>query len=239
MTSIYAAVLPFFFYAGCLAQQIGSAIPEVHPKLPIQACTTAGGCVEKQTSLVTDALSRNLHAKDDMSVSCNTTPLNATLCPDAATCAQNCVLEGIDYTSLGVLTEGTALTMRMYVYNGTAYEKINPRLYLLAEDGQNYELFKLSNQELTYDVDLSQLGCGMNGALYLTEMDASGSRSELNPAGATYGTGYCDAQVGISSLRPSRTLPTNIVCSALTLHLFSTGWSVQSRKQRPIKGMRH
>ncbi|KAJ4424140.1 hypothetical protein N0V82_001188 [Gnomoniopsis sp. IMI 355080] len=175
--------------------QIGTNIPEVHPKLPTQRCTTAGGCVEQQTALVTDALSRNLHAKDDLSVSCNTTPLNATLCPTAEACAQNCVLEGVDYTSMGVLTEGTALTLRMYVFNGSAYEKINPRLYLLAEDEQNYELLKLSNQELTYDVDLSQLGCGMNGALYLSEMDASGSRSALNPAGAAYGTGYCDAQV--------------------------------------------
>lgn len=35
----------------------------------------------------------------------------------------------------------------------------------------------------------------MNGALYLTEMEASGGRdSKLNPAGETYDTGYCDAQ---------------------------------------------
>lgn len=190
-----AAVLPFLFCVGSLAQQIGTAIPELHPKLPTQQCTTAGGCVEKKTALVTDASSRTLHAKNDMSVSCDTMPLNATLCPDAATCAQNCVLEGVDYTSLGVLTKGTALTLRLYVFNGTAYEKTSPRLYLLAEDEQNYELLKLNNQELTYEVDLSQLGCGVNGALYLSEMDASGSRSDLNPAGAAYGTGYCDAQV--------------------------------------------
>lgn len=151
--------------------------------------------MEKQTALVTDALSRNLHAKGDLSVSCDIVPLNATLCPDAATCAQNCVLEGADYAKLGVQTNGTTLNMRMYVYNGTAYEKASPRLYLLAEDEQNYELLQLNNQELTYDVDMSQLGCGMNAAVYFSEMDASGSRSDLNPAGAAYGTGYCDAQV--------------------------------------------
>jgi cellulase len=65
---------------------------------------------------------------------------------------------------------------------------------LLAEDGENYEGLRLLNQELAFDVDLSRMECGMNGALYLSEMDLSGSRSELNPAGATYGTGYCDAQ---------------------------------------------
>jgi cellulase len=120
--------------------------------------------------------------------------LNATLCPDAATCAQNCELEGVEYGSIGVLTSGSALTMRQYLFNGTGYKSVSPRVYLMAEDDENYELLKLVNQELTYDVDSSQLGCGMNGALYLSEMDASGSRSDLNPAGATYGTGYCDAQ---------------------------------------------
>lgn len=195
------AILSLLSLAGCYAQQIGLE-PEVHPQLPTQKCTTSGGCVTRQTALVTDALSRNLHAKGDPSVSCNTMPLNATLCPNAEVCAQNCVLEGVDYTGLGVLTEGTALTMRMYVFNGTEYAKTSPRLYLLAEDEQNYEMLQLNNQELTYDVDLSQLGCGMNGALYLSEMDASGSRSALNPAGAAYGTGYCDAQVCMLHEKP-------------------------------------
>lgn len=189
------ALLTFLLLAGCHAQQIGTEIPEVHPRLPTQKCTSAGGCVTRQTSLVTDALSRNLHAKDDLSVSCNTSPLNATLCPTAEACAENCVLEGVDYTGIGVLTKGTALTLRMYVFNGTEYASTSPRLYLLAEDEENYEMMQLNNQELTYDVDLSQLGCGMNGALYLSEMPASGARSDLNPAGAAYGTAYCDAQV--------------------------------------------
>lgn len=67
-------------------------------------------------------------------------------------------------------------------------------MYLLGEDDRNYELMKLVNMELAFDVDVSQLGCGMNGALYFSEMDVSGSRSDLNPAGAAYGTGECDAQ---------------------------------------------
>jgi len=46
----------------------------------------------------------------------------------------------------------------------------------------------------TFDVDVSDLPCGMNGALYLSAMEMDGGRSKLNPAGATYGTGYCDAQ---------------------------------------------
>ncbi|KAK3315914.1 concanavalin A-like lectin/glucanase domain-containing protein [Apodospora peruviana] len=176
------------------AQKIGTTIPEVHPKLETQICTTAGGCVTQQTKLVTDSLSRPFHDVNNMAVPCATMPLNATLCPDAATCAQNCVLEGVEYSSLGVMTKNSALTLRQYLFDGSAFSSVSPRLYLLAEDDMNYEPLKLLNQELSFDVDVSQLGCGMNGALYLSEMDMSGSRSELNPAGAQYGTGYCDAQ---------------------------------------------
>jgi cellulase len=188
-----AAVLPYLLLS-VTAQQIGTLIPEVHPKLATQICTVAGGCVSRNTALVTDALSRPFHAVGHPEVPCGTTPLNATLCPDVATCAKNCVLEGVEYGSLGVLASGSALTLRQYLFNGTTYKSVSPRVYLLAEDEMNYEMLQLVNQELTYDVDVSQLNCGMNGALYLSEMEASGNRSELNPAGAQYGTGYCDAQ---------------------------------------------
>jgi cellulase len=190
-----AAGLPFaLFWATASAQQIGTAVPEVHPKITTYSCTKAGGCTERKSALVIDALSRHFHAVDNVDVSCSATPFNTTLCPDAATCAKNCVLEGVDYAGMGVATSGSALTLNQYLRDGTAYKKVSPRVYLLAEDDKNYEMLKLVNQELSYDVDVSELVCGMNGALYLSEMDASGSRSDLNPAGAQYGTGYCDAQ---------------------------------------------
>ncbi|CAK4536738.1 unnamed protein product [Aphanomyces euteiches] len=70
-----------------------------------------------------------------------------------------------------------------------------PRVYLL-EDDNNYKLFKLLNQEFTFDVDASQLPCGLNDALYFVQMDKDGGKSKFstNKAGAAYGTGYCDAQ---------------------------------------------
>jgi len=57
-------------------------------------------------------------------------------------------------------------------------------------------MWKLKNQEFTFTVDVSNLPCGLNGALYFVEMDADGGMSKypLNKAGAKYGTGYCDAQ---------------------------------------------
>jgi len=202
-----AAGLPLSLLASlATAQQIGTMIPEVHPKLPTYMCTKADGCVERATTLVTDALSRPFHMVGSPDVSCSaplelmSTPMptgdnsTAMACSDPVSCAQSCALEGIEYGSIGVLTSGSALTLRQYLFDGQDYKKVSPRVYLLAEDEMNYEMMQLVNKELTYDVDLSQLVCGMNGALYLSEMEASGSRSDSNPAGAAYGTGYCDAQ---------------------------------------------
>ena len=58
-----------------------------------------------------------------------------------------------------------------------------------------YVKFNLLNQEFAFDVDVSNLPCGLNGALYFVDMDADGGLSyETNKCGANYGTGYCDAQ---------------------------------------------
>jgi cellulose 1,4-beta-cellobiosidase len=57
-------------------------------------------------------------------------------------------------------------------------------------------MYKLLNQEFSFDVDVSNMPCGLNGALYFVQMDADGGKSKYasNAAGAAYGTGYCDAQ---------------------------------------------
>ena len=69
-------------------------------------------------------------------------------------------------------------------------------MYLMGAGGAGYEMFHLKNREFTFDVDVSNLPCGLNGALYFVEMDQDGGLSEYptNKAGAKYGTGYCDAQ---------------------------------------------
>ena len=57
-------------------------------------------------------------------------------------------------------------------------------------------IFKLLNREFSFEVDVSKLPCGTNGAVYFVEMDADGGMAKhpTNKAGAAYGTGYCDAQ---------------------------------------------
>ncbi|KAG9237477.1 putative endo-beta-1,4-glucanase celB [Amylocarpus encephaloides] len=100
-------------------------------------------------------------------------------------------MEGIsDYASYGVRTEGANLYMKQLIDGRT----VSPRVYLLDEAGENYEMLKLTGREFSFDVDMSKLPCGMNGALYLSEMEADGGKSELNTGGAAYGSGYCDAQ---------------------------------------------
>merc|ERR1719512_234946 len=56
-------------------------------------------------------------------------------------------------------------------------------------------MFYLKNRECTVDIDVSELYCGINGAMYFIEMDEYGGKGlGNNNAGAPYGTGYCDAQ---------------------------------------------
>ena len=63
------------------------------------------------------------------------------------------------------------------------------------EDEDHYKMFQMKNMEITFDVDVSKLPCGMNGALYFVEMDSDGGKSkyDTNEAGAKYGTGYCNS----------------------------------------------
>lgn len=197
-----AAIVAFAWLDLASAQQPGNVTAEVHPQLQTSKCTTDGGCVVQNTSVVLDFGYRWLHTADY--ASCTTSSgVNSTLCPDEATCAQNCVVEGANYTAAGVTTSGSTLTMSQYVpsTSGVGVSNASPRLYLLDDDSQDYVLFQLLGQELTFDVDVSALPCGENGALYLSEMDASGGRNPYQTGGASYGAGYCDAQCPVVTFK--------------------------------------
>ncbi|KAK8013935.1 hypothetical protein PG990_007231 [Apiospora arundinis] len=173
---------------------------EASPKLTTYKCTTAGGCVSQSTSVVIDWNYHWFHTSDWLS--CTTSNgVNSTLCPDQATCAKNCMVQGdANYTANGVATTGDSMTMNQYTYGANGIQSASPRVYLLGADG-NYVLTKLLGQELTFTVDLSTLPCGENGALYLSEMDATGGRNPYNTGGAKYGSGYCDAQCPVQTWR--------------------------------------
>ncbi|KAF5494702.1 Endoglucanase 1 [Colletotrichum siamense] len=171
-------------------RQIGPE--ENHPPLTTWRCTKAGGCTEVNNFVVLDSLAHNVYqAANGGSCGSWGSAANETACPTKEACAENCVQEGLDdYSRVGVTTEGAAMTM----YQLRDGSLVSPRVYLLEPSKEKYEMMHLTGMEFTFDVDATRLPCGMNSALYLSEMYADGGRSELNPGGATHGTGYCDAQ---------------------------------------------
>lgn len=181
-----------FALLGLVASQKPGESVEVHPKITTYRCTKADGCSEATNYIVLDSLAHAVHQVDN-TYNCGdwgSSP-NSTACPTVEACAQNCIMEGLsDYSTVGVTTDGTSLRLQMIVNDSTK----SPRVYLLDETEEAYEMVKFTGGEFTFDVNIGSLPCGMNGALYLSEMEAKGGKSELNTGGAYWGTGYCDAQ---------------------------------------------
>nr|Q9P8P3.1 RecName: Full=Exoglucanase 1; AltName: Full=1,4-beta-cellobiohydrolase; AltName: Full=Cellobiohydrolase 7A; Short=Cel7A; AltName: Full=Exocellobiohydrolase I; Short=CBHI; AltName: Full=Exoglucanase I; Flags: Precursor [Trichoderma harzianum]AAF36391.1 cellobiohydrolase [Trichoderma harzianum] len=178
------------FLAAARAQQVCTQQAETHPPLTWQKCT-ASGCTPQQGSVVLDANWRWTHDTKSTTNCYDGNTWSSTLCPDDATCAKNCCLDGANYSgTYGVTTSGDALTLQFVTASN-----VGSRLYLMANDS-TYQEFTLSGNEFSFDVDVSQLPCGLNGALYFVSMDADGGQSKYpgNAAGAKYGTGYCDSQ---------------------------------------------
>ncbi|KAK3898309.1 glycoside hydrolase [Staphylotrichum tortipilum] len=100
-------------------------------------------------------------------------------------CAANCCLDGSGgYQSThGVSTSGNAATLN-FVTNG------------LYATNTGSHMFNLLGKEFTFDINVANLPCGLNDALYFVNMDKDGGLSKYptNKAGAKYGTGYCDTQ---------------------------------------------
>ncbi|KAL4761483.1 glycoside hydrolase family 7 protein [Aspergillus foveolatus] len=173
------------------AQQAGTAQEEVHPSLTWQRCEASGSCTEVAGSVVLDSNWRWTHSVDGYTNCYTGNEWDATLCPDNESCAQNCAIDGADYEgTYGITSNGDSLTLKFVTGSN-----VGSRVYLM-EDDETYQTFDLLNNEFTFDVDVSNLPCGLNGALYFTSMDADGgmSKYEGNNAGAKYGTGYCDSQ---------------------------------------------
>ena len=177
-------------------QQIGTLETETHPKLTWQQCSAAGSCSDVAGSVVLDSNWRWLHNTDGSDNCYDGNAWADQFCPDPETCAANCAVEGANYSgTYGITAGGTSLTHK-FVTEGEYSTNIGSRVYLMDATDTKYEMFKLLNKEFTFDVDVSNMPCGLNGALYFSEMEADGGESLYpgNKAGAKYGTGYCDAQ---------------------------------------------
>ncbi|KAF8184544.1 concanavalin A-like lectin/glucanase domain-containing protein [Mycena galopus ATCC 62051] len=193
-----AALLPV-----ALGQLAGTNMPETHPALTWQKCTGTGGtpCTTQSASVVLDANWRWLHQGTNGFTNCYTgNTWNTTACPDGKTCAANCALDG----TYGISTSGDALTLKFVT--DSQQPNIGSRVYLMAPGSEaQYQTFNFENQEFfVYDLSFRdsglmrlQLPCGLNGALYFSQMDADGGVAKsngANKAGPNYGTGYCDSQ---------------------------------------------
>ncbi|CAG8978842.1 hypothetical protein HYALB_00008497 [Hymenoscyphus albidus] len=173
--------LSSFLFTLTTAQTL-STVPEVHPTLQTWECTLAGGCVSKISQIVLDQLAHPLYQKDNPTLDCGVfgNGPNSTVCPDEKTCAQNCIVDGIpDYSKFGVRTNGSSLLMNQI----EGEKNVSPRVYLLDEAGENYEMLSLTGREFAFNVDVTKLPCG-----------SGWWKSEINTAGAAIGSGYCDAQ---------------------------------------------
>lgn len=189
-----SAVAHLSLALGALGQQAGTVSKEEHLPLTLSECTESG-CTGTPTSVTLDANWRWTRKAGAGYDNCYTgTEWDKTVCDTPADCAKNCDLEGNAkaawQANYGVTSDGSALNLAYQ-----AGHNVGSRTYLM-EDETHYKMFKLLNREFTFEVDVSKLPCGVNGALYFSEMQADGGTSEFsgNSAGAKYGTGYCDAQ---------------------------------------------
>jgi len=177
---------------GAASQKKGTVKENYNLPLPIKRCS-ATGCVEESTSVTVDANWRWLHETGGYENCYEGSQWSGSACGGSgAECAANCELEGItkkDWSDTYGISERPGGVRVNFKTNNN----IGSRFYLLDPD-ENYKQFQLLNREIAFDVDVSTLPCGMNGAVYFSEMAADGGRSSSNEAGSAYGTGYCDAQ---------------------------------------------
>ncbi|KAH7067865.1 exoglucanase-like protein 1 precursor [Paraphoma chrysanthemicola] len=186
-----AAAVLAFCASSASAWVIGTQQSEVHPKMTWQRCTGSGGgsCTNVNGEIVIDANWRWLHTTSGYTNCFNGNEWDSTLCATNAACTRNCAIEGSDYRgTYGISTSGNSLSLK-FITKGQYSTNVGSRTYLM-KDANTYEMFNLIGNEFTFDVDASQLPCGLNGALYFVSMPAKGQGTP----GAKYGTGYCDAQ---------------------------------------------
>lgn len=179
------------------AQQKGTFEQEGKPTITLKECTIAGGCTSRQAKLTLDANWRWLHSTSSSQNCYNGNQWSSQLCSDPVECAKNCAIEGVslakyqDTYGIQQVQDGVKMKFVTDHQHGT---NVGSRVYVMDTDDK-YQLFQLKNREFSFEVDVSELQCGMNGAMYFSEMAADGGLGlGNNNAGANYGTGYCDAQ---------------------------------------------
>ncbi|KAJ7436076.1 cellulase CEL7A [Mycena galericulata] len=204
MARLYLAwlVLSLFQAQYLLAQRLnGSGALQTHPTLTWSQCTVAGAC-----SLVNGSIAETNGMNwfsCPSGIDCWEDHVwNSAVCPDAETCYNNCSAHSsTDYAGIyGITTSGDAVTMRFFTQSsvvniGNSVLLLNPTSTQAAFTNE-YQIFFPLNMELSFDVDVSQLPCGLASSLSFKEISADGgvSLDPSNKAGPGWGTGNCDGR---------------------------------------------
>lgn len=187
---MYRAVTATLSFASLvLGQQVGKEVAEKHPTMPMKMCTAPGSCTTESTSVVldvrpplpptpiscSDASQSNwrwTHVTNGYANCYGGDGWNATNCADNVSCAKNCAIDGANYAATyGITTPSSGALRLNFVTKNDNGQNVGSRVYLLASDTK-YRTFNLLNKEFTFTVDVSKLSCGLNGAVYFSEMDA-------------------------------------------------------------------
>ncbi len=122
---------------------------------------------------------------------CYTNSWVSQYCPNDATCTKNCLLEGIPNSqwssTYGVSVPSSGAIQINYVTVNPYGTNVGDRLYVVNAAKNGYQPFYLLGSEIRFTVDVSQLPCGVNGAVYLVATPPANSQ-------AAFGVGYGDAQ---------------------------------------------
>lgn len=113
---------------------------------------------------------------------------------------------GLSLDSQGVSIADATVSLSM--------AKASPRIYMLDNSSSHYQMFDMNDMKIEFDVDITNVPCDYNLALYFVEMDPS----------AAIGSGYCDAQ-GLSAAPCAEMdiFEANVVAHHVTTHPCSDG----------------
>jgi cellulose 1,4-beta-cellobiosidase len=98
LSTAFSALVAFVNLA--LGQQVGTNTAETHPPLSFSTCTAGGSCTSQSASIVLDSNWRWTHITNGFTNCYTGNTWNTSICPDGNTCAQNCAVDGADYSGM-------------------------------------------------------------------------------------------------------------------------------------------
>jgi len=153
---MYRAIALVALAKAVVAQNIGTLTPETHPKMPYQICDESG-CTTEQGEIVLDSNWRWLHTTEGSDNCYDGNKWVEDVCPDGATCAKSCALEGAEYEkTYGISTPEDGALKLQFVTKHEYGTNVGSRVYLM-ESEDKYKVFNMLNKEITFDVDVSKL----------------------------------------------------------------------------------